>query len=121
MINIYSIIFFIITLFIYIFNNYLIITECNITNKFLIFLLLIIINICINTYSYFKEGKTIDKINMMKLAIYYSFIGTFAYTIFYDLLQIKNIGMSTNVTIQILLCSIFITGISFIFYKNILF
>lgn len=120
MINIYSILFYIIVLFIYIFNNSSIVTESNLINKFLIFLALLIINISINIYICIKEEKIINGINIIRLSIYYSFIGTFAYIIFYDLVQIKNNGISKNVNVQILLYSIFITAVSIIFYNKLL-
>ena len=120
MINIYSILFFITSLFIFIFKNDSIILESNITNKFLIFLGLLIINIIVIIYSYHKQKKIINGVNTIKLSLYYSFIGTFSYIIFFDLIKINNIGLSNNINIQIILYSLFITIITLLFYNKLL-
>ena len=112
MVNTYSIIFIIFSLFVYLVNKPEIILENNLKTKLLIFLFLCIINILFEIYNYTKNDNTQLKptaIKIIKSTIYYSFIGTFAYCIFYDILKLPNIGISSNTNLQILFYSIFIT------------
>ena len=120
MINIYSFLFFIISIFIFLFKNTSIIIESNIKNKLIIFLLLLIINTIIIINYYIKQKKVINGINTIKSSLYYSFIGTFSYIILFDLLKINNIELLSNNNIQILLYSLFITIITILFYNKLL-
>jgi hypothetical protein len=122
MINIYSFIFFIITMFLYLFYNHSILIEYNILNKFLVFLILLVIN-CFNIiFNYLKNKQKINGINTIKLSFYYSFIGTFAYIIFFDLINIQNnqITKTININIKILFCALFITISTILFYNKLL-
>lgn len=118
--NIYSFLFFIITIFVFLFKNNTLIIESNLTNKFIVFLGLLLINIVIIIYSYSKEKKKIDGVKTIKLSLYYSLIGIFAYIILFDLIKINNIELVKNINVQILLYSLFITIITIIFYNKLL-
>jgi hypothetical protein len=118
--NIYSFLFFIITIFVFLFKNNTLIIESNLTNKFIVFLGLLLINIVVIIYSYSKEQKKIKGIETIKLSLYYSLIGTFAYIILFDLIKINNIELVKNINVQILLYSLFITIITIIFYNKLL-
>ena len=118
--NIYSFLFFLITIFVFLFKNTTLILESNLTNKLIIFLGLLVINIIVIIYSYSKEEKKINGIKTIKLSLYYSLIGTFGYIILFDLIKINNIELVKNINIQILLYSLFITIIKIIFYNKLL-
>jgi len=118
--NIYSFLFFLITIFVFLFKNNKLIIESNITNKLIMFLGLQVINIILVIYSYSKEEKKINGIKTIKLSLYYSLIGTFTYIILFDLIKINNIELVKNRNIQILLYSLFITIITIIFYNKLL-
>lgn len=118
--NIYSFLFFLITIFVFLFKNTTLILESNLTNKLIIFLGLLVINIIVIIYSYSKEEKKINGIKTIKLSLYYSLIGTFGYIILFDLIKINNIELVKNINIQILLYSLFITIITIIFYNKLL-
>jgi hypothetical protein len=120
MINIYSFLLFLLTLFIYLFYNNSILVENNILNKFLVILILLIINCFIIIYNYYKSKQKIDAIKTIKLSIYYSFIGTFAYILYFDLINIPNFQITKNINIQVLFCSLFITVSTFLFYNKLL-
>ena len=118
--NIYSFLFFIIIIFVFLFKHNTLIIESNLTNKFIVFLGLLLINIVVIIYSYSKEKKKIDGVKTIKLSLYYSLIGTFTYIILFDLIKINNIELVKNINIQILLYSFFITIITIIFYNKLL-
>jgi hypothetical protein len=118
--NIYSFLFFIITIFVFLFKNNKLIIESNLINKLIIFLGLLLINIVVILYSYSKENKKINGLNAIKLSLYYSLIGTFTYIILFDLIKINNIELVKNINIQILLYSFFITIITILFYNKLL-
>lgn len=91
------------------------ITSSNLGNKFFILCILTIINTLLLVYKHYKKSKPINAVEIIKKAIFYSFVGTFAYVVFSDMCQIDTFGISKNINLQAIFYSIFIGSFIAIF------
>jgi hypothetical protein len=95
----------------------LIITH-DLTNKFTILIILILINTLTLIYRYYKKSKSLKAFDIIKSAVFYGFIGTFAYIIFGDISTIEKLGISKNINLRIIFYSLFITCFIVIFNES---
>mgnify|MGYP007083885544 CR=1 FL=1 len=118
--HIFSLLIFIIIIFIYIYNNQNLIDEPTLINKFLIFLWLRIINIIIIIFKQIKKKTKLEIFSIIKDSIYYSFIGVFGYILYFDLIKfdyLKTI-INSSKNIAIFINCLLISILTVIFSNN---
>lgn len=118
MINLYTNLFTLVVLLGILFYKQDLITNHNLTNKFTILIILLLINTLTLIYKHYKISKPLKALNIIKSSIFYSFIGTFAYIIFNDISTIEKLGISTNKNLQTIFYSLFITTFIVIFNES---
>jgi len=118
--HIFSLLIFIIIIFIYIYNNQNLIDEPTLINKFFIFLGLRIINIIIIIFKQIKKKTKLEIFSIIKDSIYYSFIGVFGYILYFDLIKfdyLKTI-INSSKNIAIFINCLLISILTVIFSNN---
>ena len=118
MINLYTNLFTLVVLLGILFYKQDLIINHNLINKFTVLIILVLINTITLTYRYYKKSKPLKALNIIRSAVFYSFIGTFAYIIFNDISTIENLGISKNINLQTVFYSLFITIFIIIFNES---
>ena len=117
--NTYSYIFLLVSIWLMFFFKKDLVTNINLSNKFFVLIVLIIINILLLIYKFYKKSKPIKTSFILRSAIFYSFIGTFVYIIFNDMCSSEKFGISKNINLQTIFYSLVIGSLIAIFNEKL--
>lgn len=118
MTNLYVNLFTLIALLALLFSKQDLVTNNDLINKFTVLIALVLINTLTLMYRHYKKSKPLKAFYIIRSAIFYGFIGTFAYIVFSDISTIEKLGISKNINLRTIFYSLFITTFIVIFNES---